>query len=166
MAPGLVEAVADAAADGIALDQDDLVDFWSEAGNTFRYTGHREDALAAYEMAAQRCAGLPDEIRRVLILRRNVAIVLREAGRYRESHDLLAELAESDPDDHQVLHSMAAWFLETGRFDEAAHWVRRALAVPDLPRAATAALLTTLGDVQRRQGNHWGRGHVLPRPRG
>jgi tetratricopeptide (TPR) repeat protein/CHAT domain-containing protein len=137
---------------------------FNEIGNSYRYLGDSEGALQAYALCAERIPGLENAAQYWLVLRRNVAIVLREAGRFEEALAVLEELeaecsAARDPARAHVLHSkalvytaahqyQAAWSI----YDEACRirirdecalstglWLGRAMTGVHLPSKDTAA---------------------------
>jgi len=122
----------------------------NEIGNAARYSGDRQTALESYHAALELAAENPGvSARDLFVLRRNVAIVLRELGRYSEAVSVLDDLeretrGESSARRAHLLTSLALNYLEAGLPRLALPLTREARNIPlsgaEIP-ARTAVLL-------------------------
>jgi tetratricopeptide (TPR) repeat protein len=111
---------------------------WNERANALRLLGQVEEALSLSEEIEQRCGDyLPSAFRRVL--RRNIAILLRETGAPDIALEILYSLVVETPVEEidellDLRHSLALTHALLGQIAEAVRWLDEAL------RLATGAL--------------------------
>jgi tetratricopeptide (TPR) repeat protein len=102
------------------LDPSQRFGLLNEIGNAARHGRERQAALESYHAALEFAEGNPDlSARDLFVLRRNIAIVLRELGRYSEAVSVLDDLeretrGESSARRAELLASLALNYLEAG----------------------------------------------------
>lgn len=126
---------------------------YNEIGNTFRYTGSREHALGAYQLALDAGAGLPGEDQHRSLVNRNRALVLRDSGRFGEAKTILDDEFAANPDDPELHHSIAVFHILAGRPAEAVDWLSRALRHPEQPWHRITMLMLTRASLRQLTGD-------------
>jgi tetratricopeptide (TPR) repeat protein len=137
-----------------ALSDDVRIDFWTERSNALRLSGRPFEAL---DVAEEVVALIPSDDRRLVIARRNAAILHREIGAPDESARLLLDVLERVEDDEsfrlETLDSLAVSYMALGNYGEALRALEDALGLARGPfahrapklRIARASMLTLVG---------------------
>jgi len=99
-------------------------------GNTMRYTFQYKEALATYNLALRCVDTIPDAHEQEgsrAVLERNIGIVYRDMGRYREALELLQNAEKRDPEDHRNQFSLAIFYQLINRYPEVLRYLNRAI---------------------------------------
>lgn len=122
----------------------------NEGGNTFRYWHQYAQALSSYRLA-ERLAGCCEEVtpEHKRSLDRNVAIVLREMGRYAEAIRIFEQVLDQTPVDDAdargaALLSIARAYAEVNRPTEAIRYATRCLSLASMDRTVRISALIIL----------------------
>ena len=133
------------------------VEFFNQAGNTFRYLGNFEGALSTYKIAKDFLTLVTDEGRRKFsksVLTLNEARVYRDMRNYGIAFERFVRHLDKEPGDVEVQHGLAILFLNLNRLEEANHAVNKAIAASNSVTHAHehASLLVTRAMIKARRG--------------
>jgi tetratricopeptide (TPR) repeat protein len=112
----------------------EIISYFIEEGNTHRYFGKKKEALASYENAEAQISSLTDEERvkeSKLVLKRNKLIIFRDLGLFSDAINEFEKLLESNEneneDNAEILHNIAATYIQINNYEKAIKYLIRAL---------------------------------------
>lgn len=110
-----------------------LIQTWNEVGNVARYLHHRKEALEAYQFVEKinEVAPIEEEERKEnrLTFKRNMGIIFREIGDYRNALETLKSASEGVSADAGILHNLAILYVDLNRFEDAIPYLNRAVTM-------------------------------------
>ncbi|MBI4064319.1 MAG: SpoIID/LytB domain-containing protein, partial [Elusimicrobia bacterium] len=144
-APQVPRALRTASTTGFKGDSPAL-NLYTERGDALYFEGRLTDALKAYEQSVSTVSAKAEALK-------NIVIIQRDLGRFREAAESLREVAQAHPADHQALETLAWFFYLQGRLGPAGEYAAKTLEIAPsaLAQHVLASAAFETGDLQKAE---------------